>query len=219
MCYCTISHSVCSKLVTERMLKRGSLQFRVKNVRAASVSPTAKPFLQKVAYTVNTSVSRSTEHTVNTENTRVHHVLSFASAISHCIQLKMVTVCPTARPSSQDMKKMLSAPISYHTQRKDVAGPMLNETRAMLREWFKPWNQELAHLMKNKAYLWKDADIDTWGVVSLCTNHPIWNWSKLFLDLVPSHEGRWDYSGRTLIFDWHLMGCFPLQKLSSLTLI
>ncbi|XP_070196897.1 carbohydrate sulfotransferase 15-like isoform X3 [Littorina saxatilis] len=66
-----------------------------------------------------------------------------------------------SRPSSQDMKKMLSAPISYHTQRKDVAGPMLNETRAMLREWFKPWNQELAHLMKNKAYLWKDADIDT----------------------------------------------------------
>jgi hypothetical protein len=49
---------------------------------------------------------------------------------------------------------MLASPNSYHTKARDAAGEMLNKTRTMLQEWFKPWNQELAQLMKDKGYLW-----------------------------------------------------------------
>ena len=51
---------------------------------------------------------------------------------------------------------MMQAPISYHTRQKDVAGPMLNETREILRRWYRPWNQELALLLQDKGYLWRE---------------------------------------------------------------
>ena len=54
---------------------------------------------------------------------------------------------------------MVQAPISYHTRQKDVAGPMLNETRDMLRKWFQPWNEELALLLEDSGYLWEDTNV------------------------------------------------------------
>ena len=70
---------------------------------------------------------------------------------------------------------MVQAPISYHTRQKDVAGPMLNETRDMLRKWFQQWNEELAHVLRDKGYLWNDVDIATWFMfVRVCVCVCVW---------------------------------------------
>ena len=53
---------------------------------------------------------------------------------------------------------MLKAPVTYHTQARDTAGPMLNKTRELLQNWFIPWNQELASLLNDKGYHWGYAD-------------------------------------------------------------
>ena len=65
----------------------------------------------------------------------------------------------SARPTISNMQRMVQAPISYHTRQKDVAGPMLNETRDMLRKWFQPWNEELALLLEDSGYLWEDTNV------------------------------------------------------------
>jgi hypothetical protein len=67
---------------------------------------------------------------------------------------KVENFARAAKPSTKDLAKMLASPNSYHTKARDAAGEMLNKTRTMLQEWFKPWNQELAQLMKDKGYLW-----------------------------------------------------------------
>ncbi|KAK7480816.1 hypothetical protein BaRGS_00027982, partial [Batillaria attramentaria] len=61
-----------------------------------------------------------------------------------------------SRPSSALFQQMLAFPKSYHTKVKDKAGPMLPETRAVLRKYAESCNQELADLLHDDAYLWKD---------------------------------------------------------------
>ncbi|XP_076468341.1 carbohydrate sulfotransferase 15-like [Babylonia areolata] len=70
--------------------------------------------------------------------------------------LKVFKFLELPKPSPSDLQKMVNAPQSYHTKQRDLAGPMLQETRAVLNAWFKPWNQELARLLKDKGYLWSD---------------------------------------------------------------
>ncbi|PVD34898.1 hypothetical protein C0Q70_06179 [Pomacea canaliculata] len=59
-------------------------------------------------------------------------------------------------PDKRTMKKMVELPIAHHTQEKDSAGAMLPETRALLRKYVEPCNAELAALLKDEKYLWKD---------------------------------------------------------------
>lgn len=52
---------------------------------------------------------------------------------------------------------MRQLPIAHHTQQKDFAGDMLPETRAILTQYVQPCNAELADLMNDQKYTWKDS--------------------------------------------------------------
>lgn len=39
-------------------------------------------------------------------------------------------------------------------------GPMLNVTRKMLNEFYKPYNEELAEIMNDDQFLWEPEDYD-----------------------------------------------------------
>ena len=73
-----------------------------------------------------------------------------------CVRVCVYVCMCAASPSTNILEKMVGLSVSYHTKKKDEVGPMLNRTRALLTKWFKPWNEELAHLLKDDRYLWND---------------------------------------------------------------
>ncbi|XP_025086821.1 carbohydrate sulfotransferase 15-like isoform X2 [Pomacea canaliculata] len=60
-------------------------------------------------------------------------------------------------PDNQTLERMKQLPIAHHTQQKDFAGDMLPETRAILTQYVQPCNAELADLMNDQKYTWKDS--------------------------------------------------------------
>jgi hypothetical protein len=51
---------------------------------------------------------------------------------------------------------MESLPLFYETKSKKKAGPMLAETKAILVDFYRPYNEELTMLLEDDRFLFKD---------------------------------------------------------------
>nr|KAG5688423.1 hypothetical protein BaRGS_001205 [Batillaria attramentaria] len=68
--------------------------------------------------------------------------------------LKVFDFLNIQAPSRSVMQQMLKVPVTYHTHHKDIAGPMLPETRRLLQNYMRPCNAELADLLQDDRFLW-----------------------------------------------------------------
>ncbi|KAH9520053.1 Carbohydrate sulfotransferase 15 [Bulinus truncatus] len=59
--------------------------------------------------------------------------------------------------SDSELEKIVQEEIKYQTPIKKTIGPMLPETRAILEEFFARFNEDLASLMGDSRFLWRDA--------------------------------------------------------------
>lgn len=69
-------------------------------------------------------------------------------------------------PSSPELNSMLNASPAYRTKQRDFAGPMLEETKDLLRGWLSPYMEELVRLMGDASYSWQD-EYDKWDSAKL----------------------------------------------------
>lgn len=70
--------------------------------------------------------------------------------------LKVFKFLDLPLPTESLLQKMVYMPVSYHTRKKDKAGPMLPETRALLQDYVQACNRDLADLLGDDAFSWKD---------------------------------------------------------------
>ncbi|KAH9520054.1 Carbohydrate sulfotransferase 15 [Bulinus truncatus] len=61
--------------------------------------------------------------------------------------------------SESELEKISNKPIKHETALKKIAGPMLPETRAILEEFYARFNEDLASLLNDSRFLWRDAEI------------------------------------------------------------
>lgn len=54
-----------------------------------------------------------------------------------------------------------------HTREPNTASHMLNKTRTMLEEFYKPYNKQLAELLHDNKYLWEDEINYGWKINAL----------------------------------------------------
>jgi N-acetylgalactosamine 4-sulfate 6-O-sulfotransferase len=61
------------------------------------------------------------------------------------------------RPNDKDLNRMLAMHPQNQGDRvmKEKTGAMLDKTRKMLGEFYRPYNEQLAKLLDDEGYLWK----------------------------------------------------------------
>ena len=59
-------------------------------------------------------------------------------------------------PQELTIEEMLARDKAYVTKQKMKTGEMLQETRGILVDLFRPHMEELAHMLKDDRFLWKD---------------------------------------------------------------